>query len=94
MDSPRDHERTPRSHEHRLALLRRRAAAGSALGFAAFLALATQHAVGSTKGAAMPPTPTPVAAPATYFDQQTDGFAFDDSSSAAALPPVAQTNVS
>ena len=83
-----------RRHQQRLGLLRRRAALGSALGFAAFVGLAAQHAVGSTKHAAKASTPRPVAAPATYFDQQADGFAFDDGSSAPLPPPVAQTNVS
>jgi hypothetical protein len=88
--------RTRRRHEQRLGLLRRRAALGSALGFAAFVGLATQHAVGSTKQPASQGRSRPASAPATYFDQQAGGFAFDDSSSVAAPPPppVAQTNVS
>jgi hypothetical protein len=86
-------DRTRRRHTQRLGQVRRRAVLGSALGFAAFLGLAAQHAVGSTKGAAKTPSP-PRAAPAAYFDQQADGFAFDDGSSAPLPPPVAQTNVS
>ena len=88
----RDHPR--RRQEQRLGRLRRRAALASALGFAAFLALAAQHAVGSNKGAARSPTSPPVAAPTTYFDQRADGFSFDDGSSVPPPPPVAQTNVS
>ena len=84
---------TARRHERRLGRLRRRAALGSALGFAAFLGLAAQHAVGSGKRAAAPTSP-PVARPAAYFDQQGDGFAFDDGSSEPPPPPVAQTSVS
>lgn len=87
----RDHAR--RRQGQRLGRLRRRAAVGSALGFAAFVGLAAQHAVGSSKRTAAVPTSPPVARPAAYFDQQADGFAFDDGS-AAPLPPVAQTNVS
>ena len=86
---------TPRRRqEQRLGRLRRRAALASALGFAAFLALAAQHAVGSNKGAATRPTSPPVAAPTTFFDQRADGFSFDDGSSVPPPPPVAQTNVS
>jgi hypothetical protein len=67
----------------------------SALGFVAFLSLVAQHAVGSTKRAARSPAPPPAVTPGRYFDQQADGFAFDDRSSAPPLPPpVAQTNVS
>ena len=86
--------------EQRLGVLRRRAALASALGFAAFLGLAAQHAVGSTKhSAARVATSSPAATPTRYFDEQPDGgYAFDDGSaagSAAPLPqPVAQTNVS
>ncbi len=96
MDSVDPRARTRRRHEQRLGLLRRRAALGSALGFAAFVALAAQHAVGSTKHPPKPRSTPPVsAAPATYFDQQAAGFSFDDSSLAApSPPPVAQTNVS
>jgi hypothetical protein len=89
--------RTRRRQEHRLGLLRRRSALASALGFVAFLGLAAQHAVGSTKHPAKTPTSPRAATPATYFDQQADGFAFDDGSSAPPPPPpppVAQTNVS
>jgi hypothetical protein len=86
-------DQTRRRQERRLGRLRRRAALGSALGFAAFLGLAAQHAVGSGKRAAAPTSP-PVNRPAAYFDQQGDGFAFDDGSAAPPLPPVAQTNVS
>jgi hypothetical protein len=90
------HTRTRRRHDQRLGLLRRRAALGSALGFAVFVGLAAQHAVGSTKQTPRPKGSRPVsAAPARYFDQQAAGFSFDDSSLAAPPPPpVAQTNVS
>ena len=92
--------RARRRKERQLGALRRRAAVASALGFAAFLGLAAQHAVGSTKhSAARATTSSPAATPTRYFDEQPDGgFAFDDGSaagSAAPLPqPVAQTNVS
>jgi hypothetical protein len=88
-------ERAKRRHRQRLVLLRQRAAIVSALGFAAFLGLAAQHAVGSSKrhaAVAVPPPTAPVTA--TYFDQRADGFAFDDASPAPLPPPVAQTNVS
>ena len=77
-------------------MLRQRAAVASVFGFAAFLGLAAQHAVGSTKRRAAVPAPPRSAAPSTYFDEQADGYAFDDGSSAAAVssPPVAQTNAS
>ena len=90
----RDH--TGRRHERRLRRLRRRTAVGSALGFAAFAVLAAQHAVGSGKTTAVAATAvSPRAArPAAYFDERAAGFAFDDGSSAPALPPVAQTSVS
>jgi hypothetical protein len=74
---------------------RRRAAVGSALGFAAFLGLVGQHAVGSSKAAPPEAAPTrPIGTGARYFDEQTDGFAFDDGSAAPLPPPVAQTHVS
>lgn len=87
-------DHTRRRREQRLRRLRRRAAIGSALGFVAFAVLAAQHAVGSGKNASAAAVSPPVARPAPYFDQQADGFAFDDGSSAPAPPPVAQTNVS
>ena len=89
----RDH--TGRRHERRLRRLRRSAAVGSALGFAAFAVLAAQHAVGSGKTTAAATAVSPRAArPVAYFDERAAGFAFDDGSSAPALPPVAQTSVS
>lgn len=88
------HVRTRRRHDRRLALLRRRATVASALGFAAFLGLAAQHTVGSTKRAVKAAVAPPATAPARYFDEQADGFAFDDGSAAPLSPPVAQTNVS
>jgi len=94
-------ERTKRRREQRLAGLRRRAAVVSTFGFAAFLGLAAQHAVGSTKRVAVKARVAPrAAAPARYFDQSSDGYAFDDGSAAPSSPspppppPVAQTNVS
>jgi hypothetical protein len=94
VDAVEARDRTRLRRNARLALLRRRAALGSTLGFAAFLALAAQHAVGSTKHAAATPPAAPVAGTPRYFDQQSDGFAFDDGSSAPLPPPVAQTSVS
>jgi hypothetical protein len=95
VESPDTRGRTRRRHEQRLGPLRRRSALAAALGFVAFLGLAAQHAVGSTKRAAKGPVPPSVAVPVRYFDQQADGFAFDDGSAAPPLPPpVAQTNVS
>jgi hypothetical protein len=83
-----------RRKEQRLGILRRRAALASALGFAAFVGLAAQHAVGSAKHAATRVTlPSRVATPTRYFDEQQSGSAFSDPS-AAPLPPVAQTHVS
>jgi len=90
VDTSERRERPERRHRARLRLLRRRAAAASALGFAAFLGLAAQHAVGSTKTASS----SPASAPATYFDERAGGYAFDDGSAAPLSPPVAQTNVS
>jgi hypothetical protein len=88
--------RAKRRQAQRLVRARRRMAVGSALGFAAFLALVGQHAVGSAKGAAAQtaPPPRPAGGPTRYFDDQGDGFAFDDGSAAPLPPPVAQTNVS
>ncbi len=87
--------RTRRRHERRLGHVRRRAALASALGFAGFLALVGQHAVGSSKPAtARTVTPPRVGNSTRYFDEQADGFAFDDGSAAPPPPPVAQTNVS
>ena len=95
MESLDTRGRAGRPHERRLGLLRRRSAVASALGFVAFLGLAAQHAVGSTKSAAKGPASPSVVAPVRYFDQQGDGFAFADGSSAPSLPPpVAQTHVS
>ena len=94
MESIDTRERAKRRHRERLVVLRQRAAIASVLGFAAFLGLAAQHAVGSSKRhatvAAAPPAATVTP---TYFDQRADGFAFEDAS--PAFPPaVAQTNVS
>ena len=91
MESPatRGHDR--RRKEQRLGVLRRRAALASALGFAAFLALAAQHAVGSATKVA---TRSPAAAPIRYFDEQSGGSAFADPSATPLPPPVAQTHVS
>lgn len=95
MESSDTRGRTRRRNEHRLGLLRRRAALASALGFAAFLGLAAQHAVGSAKHAtARAAAPSRAAAPIRYFDGQADGVAFDDGSAVPLPPPVAQTNVS
>ena len=94
METRESPERARRRHHARLGLLRRRAALASALGFAAFLGLAAQHAVGSTKRAVTAAVPQRTAAPARYFDQQGDGFAFDDGSAAPLPPAVAQTSVS
>jgi hypothetical protein len=95
MESSDNRGRTRRRSEQRLGLLRRRAALASALGFAAFLGLAAQHAVGTAKHAtARAAAQTPAAAPTRYFDEQPGGFAFDDGSAAPLPPPVAQTNVS
>jgi hypothetical protein len=93
VDTSERPERPGRRHRARLGLLRRRAAAASALGFAAFLGLAAQHAVGS-KSAAKTASSPPASAPATYFDERAGGYAFDDGSAAPLSPPVAQTNVS
>jgi hypothetical protein len=51
----------------------------SALGFAAFVGLAAQHAVGSSKrhSASVVPARSAVAS-STYFDERSAGFAFDD----------------
>jgi len=86
----------------RVSLLKRRFAIASVLGFAALFGLAAQHTV---KGASAQSAPrsssvrTP-ASPATFFDQRSDGFAFDDQGSGLvgspvpAAPPVTQTSVS
>jgi hypothetical protein len=89
-------DRQRRRQEHRLRLLRRRSALASALGFVAFVGLAAQHVVGSTKRPAATSSTPQVVARVPYFDQQAAGFAFDDGSSTSAPPPppVAQTNVS
>lgn len=94
MESPDTRAYARRRKEQRLGILRRRAALASALGFAAFVGLAAQHAVGSTKHAATRLTlPSRTAAPTRYFDEQSSGSAFSDPA-AAPLPPVAQTHVS
>jgi len=87
-------ERAKRRHRERLGLLRQRAAIASVLGFAAFLGLAAQHAVGSSKGSVRTAAPSRADAPNRYFDERADGFAFDDGSAAPLPPPVAQTSVS
>ena len=95
MESFDSRSRTRPRHEQRLGLLRRRSALASALGFVAFLGLAAQHAVGSARHHAPTGASPPAAGPVRYFDQQADGFAFDDGASALPPPPpVAQTNVS
>lgn len=95
MESLDTHGRTRRRHEQRLRPLRRRSALAAALGFIAFLGLAAQHAVGSTKHAAKVSAIPSLNVPARYFDEQADGFSFEDPSAAPPLPPpVAQTNVS
>ena len=97
METADTSERTKRRHRERLGLLKQRAAILSTLGFAAFLGLTAQHAVGSSKHRETAATPTPSErVTPTYFDQQADGFAFDDAAPAAAPAPpaVAQTRVS
>lgn len=99
MGSSHTRDRARRRNDQRLGLLRRRVALASALGFATFVGLAAQHAVGSTKHAtARAATPLHAADPTRYFDQQAGGYAFDDASAAGSAaplpPPVAQTNVS
>lgn len=95
MDSRDTHGQARRRKDQRLGLLRRRAALASGLGFAAFLALAGQHAVGSAKHTATKAaTPVSAAAPTRYFDDQASGFAFANPSEAPLAPPVAQTHVS
>ena len=91
MESPATRGNDRRRKEQRLGILRRRATLASALGFAVFLALAAQHAVGSATKAA---TPSPAAAPTRYFDEQSSGFGFADPSATSLPPPVAQTHVS
>jgi hypothetical protein len=104
MDSHDDRTLIRRRHAARLYLLKRRITAVSVLGFAAMFGLAAQHVVrgasaGNAQGASPVRSSTPAAAK-TYFDQQGDGFSFDDSGTALppnALPPaapVAQTSVS
>jgi len=86
-----------RPKEQHLGIMRRRAALASALGFAAFVGLAAQHAVGFTKHAATAVARPSATASTTYFDEQPGELAFSDASAAAvasAPPPVAQTNVS
>ena len=98
MESPDTRAHARRRKEQRLGILRRRATLGAALGFAAFLGLATQHAVGSAKHGATRSAVPRAATPNPYFDEQPSGFAFDDASVAPSAspiaPPVAQTNVS
>jgi len=85
-----------RPKEQHLGIMRRRAALASALGFAAFVGLAAQHAVGFTKHAATAVATPSATASISYFDEQPGEFAFSDASAAvaSASPPVAQTNVS
>ena len=94
----RTRTRTRRRNDVKVAFLRRRLAALSVTGFAAFFGLAAQHAVGSAKRhvAAVQPTRVVVRQPLTYFDERQDGYAFEDNVPAAAptAPPVAQTSVS
>ena len=94
METNENPGRAKRRKEQRLSVVRRRAAVASALGFAAFLGLAAQHAVGSTKRAAKVAVPQRATTPTRYFDQQGGGFAFDDGSAEPLPAPVAQTSVS
>jgi len=104
MDATPDSRALNRRRQNaRLAVLKRRTAVASALGFAALFGLVTQHVV---KGASAGTTATPSPRSATannvpFFDANASGFAFDEGSGATAPqsaaappPPVAQTSVS
>ncbi len=101
-DSGQNHDLVRRRHFARVSLLKRRSALASVLGFAALFGLAAQHAVkGSSSQSSLPsPSAQRRAAPTTFFDQGSDGFAFDDQSSGlvgsavSPPPPVTQTSVS
>jgi len=96
VESPETRGNARRPKEEHLGILRRRAALASALGFAAFVGLAAQHAVGFTKHAATAVATPSATASTRYFDEQPGDFACDASAAAVASapPPVAQTNVS
>ena len=98
-----------RRHYERLAFLKRRITVASLLGFAALFGLAAQHSVkgslGGKTGQSLSARSRPGAAPTTFFDEQADGFSFDDGGAgfsqsgfpqdgASPAPPVAQTSVS
>lgn len=105
MDASPDSRALNRGRQNaRLALLKRRTAVASALGFAVLFGLVTQHVV---KGASTGTAATPSRRSATpsnntpFFDANASGFAFDEGSgsapppsAAAPPPPVAQTSVS
>jgi hypothetical protein len=94
-----------RRQNARLALLKRRTAVASALGFAALFGLVTQHVVkGASAGTAAAPSRRSGTASSSvpFFDANPSGFAFDEGSESAQPqsgassppPPVAQTSVS
>jgi hypothetical protein len=101
-DSSRNHDLVRRRHAARLSLLKRRSAIASVLGFTALFGLVAQHTVkGSSRQSALPsPSAQTRTTPTMFFDQRSDGFAFDDQASGlvggavSAPPPVTQTSVS
>jgi hypothetical protein len=96
-----NHDLVRRRQFARVSLLKRRSAIASVLGFAALLGLVAQHTVKGASSQSTSPSPSAQRrATTTFFDQRSDGFAFDDQASglvAGAVPPpppVTQTSVS
>ena len=100
--SSQNHDHARRRQLARASLLKRRSAIASVLGFTALFALAAQHTVkGAAAQSAQPSQSVRArATQTTFFDQRSDGFAFDDQGSGfvgSAVPnppPVTQTSVS
>jgi hypothetical protein len=91
------HDERRRRQDGRLARLRGRIVVVSSLGFATLFGLAANHSVAASKHAATRPVGRAESPrPATrFFDEQADGFAFDDTSRTASAvaqpaPPDAQ----
>ena len=94
MESPDTRAHARRRKEQRLGILRRRAALASALGFAAFVGLAAQHAVGSAKHAATRVTRRRASQPRRGTSTSSRAARHSATPPRRRSPPVAQTHVS
>jgi hypothetical protein len=102
VDRAQNHDHVRLRQLARVSSLKRRSLVASVLGFAALFGLAAQHAVTGSSSASGPDVSSArgAATPTSFFDQQGEGFAFDDQgfgsggSAVSPAPPVTQSSVS